>query len=109
MRVLLDESLPLRLARHLEGVAAETVFDRRWSSLTNGELLRAANEDFDGFLTADQSLPYQQNVARFSLRIVVLAARTNRLADLLPLVPAALAEFRRLEEGEFAVIRAEDI
>ena len=108
MRVLLDESLPLRLARHLEGVEAETVIDRGWSGLTNGELLRTADENFDGFLTADQSLPYQQNLEQFSIRVVVLAARTNRLVDLVPLVPAALNAFRRLEPGEFATIREAD-
>lgn len=108
MRVLLDESLPLRLARHLEGVDAKTVIDRGWSGLTNGDLLRAAEESFDGFLTADQSLPYQQNLEQFSICVVVLAARTNRLVDLLPLVPAALAAFRSLESGEFAIVRGGD-
>ncbi len=107
MRVLLDESLPRRLAAQLEGVSAETVVDRGWSGLKNGELLRTAAEEFDAFLTADQSLPHQQNISSFALRIVVLAGRTNRLEDLLPLIPAALAELTRLSEGEFGVDKTE--
>jgi len=47
VQVLLDESLPLGLARHLEELDAETVIDRGCSRLTNGELLRAADENFD--------------------------------------------------------------
>ncbi len=107
MRVLLDESLPRRLAGHLADVSVETVFDRGWSSLKNSALLRVASGDYDVFLTADQNLPYQQNISAYPIRVVVLAARTNRLHDLLPLVPAALDECRRLKEGEFGVVRAE--
>lgn len=107
MRVLLDESLPLRLADQLEGVSEETVFDRAWSGLKNGDLLRAAEEDFEAFVSADQQLPYQQNLGAFALRVVILAARTNRLEDISPLVPEALAQLRRLEEGEVAVVRAD--
>jgi len=90
----------------MEGVSAETVFDRGWSSLTNGELLQAAAPDFDAFLTADQNLPYQQNLLRFTLRVVVLAARTNRWDHLLPLIPKALDACHRLKDGEVAVIRS---
>ena len=39
MRVLLDESLPRRLARHMSGVEADSVFDQGWSGLKNGALL----------------------------------------------------------------------
>jgi len=90
----------------MQGVSAETVFDRGWSSLTNGEFLQAAAPDFDAFLTADQNLPYQQNLSCFTLRVVVLAARTNRLDHLLPLIPEALDACHRLKDGEVAVIRS---
>lgn len=106
MRVLLDESLPRRLAVHLDTVGVETVFDRGWSGLKNGELLRAAEKDFDAFLSADQQLPFQQDLQAFSIRVVILAAHTNRLEDLVPLVPDAMVELGRLQEGEVAVVRA---
>lgn len=95
MRLLLDESIPRRLARYLTGVDVETVYDRNWSGLKNGDLLRAAEADYDGFVTADQNLQYQQNLMGFKLRVAVLAARTNRLPDLLVLVPELRRRFLR--------------
>ena len=106
MRVLLDESLPRTLVEQLSGVVAETVYDREWSGLRNGELLQRASESFDVFLTADQNLPYQQNLAGYGIRVVVLAAITNRVADLHPLLERALEAARHLEPGEVEVVRA---
>ena len=91
--------------RHLPGVEADSVFDKGWSGLKNGALLEAAQKEFDVFLTADQSLPHQQHLPRYDLRVVVLAARTNRLEDLIPLVSRALEECRSLGAGESSVVR----
>lgn len=107
MRVLLDESLPRTLVRHLSGVVAETVYDRGWSGLKNGELLQLASKSFDVFLTADQNLPYQQNLAGHAIRVIVLAAVTNRVADLVPLLGRALQAAEGLSVGQVEVIRAE--
>jgi predicted nuclease of predicted toxin-antitoxin system len=87
VRLLLDESLPRRLSGHLTAETVHTVYDRNWSGLKNGELLRAAEAEYDVFVTADQNLEYQQNLKGFSIGVVVIAARTNRIQDLLPLVP----------------------
>ena len=89
----------------MPGVEADSVFDRGWSGLKNGELLEVAEKDYDAFLTADQSLPSQQHLPGFNLSVVVLAARTNRLEDLIPLVPRVLDECRRLRAGESTVLR----
>ena len=105
MRLLLDESLPRRLATHVAGIEVDTVFDRGWSGLKNGDLLRAAEAEYDVFATADQNLQYQQNLARFNVGIVVLAAPTNRLEDLLPLVPGLLGACSSVVSGEVEVVR----
>ncbi len=89
----------------MPGVEVDSVFDEGWSGLKNGALLELAEKEYDAFLTADQNLPNQQHVPRFDIRVVVLAARTNRLEDLIPLVPLALEECRRLAAGEVAVVR----
>jgi predicted nuclease of predicted toxin-antitoxin system len=107
VRVLLDESLPRTLVGHLSSVVAETVYDRGWSGLKNGELLQRASESFDVFLTADQNLPYQQNLSGYGIRVVVLAAVTNRVVDLAPLVERALRIAEELEVGQVEVVRAE--
>ena len=39
---------------------------------------------FEVFLTADQNLQFQQNLIRTPLRVIVLAASSNALEDLLP-------------------------
>jgi hypothetical protein len=63
VRILLDESLPKPLARLLVGHEVRTVVQMRWSSLANGALLRQAlASGFDVLLTADQNLPFQQNL-----------------------------------------------
>jgi hypothetical protein len=43
-----------------------------WSELDNGELLSAAEIEFDAIITTDQSIRYQQNLAGRRLAIVVL-------------------------------------
>jgi hypothetical protein len=61
-----------------------------WASRENGELLSLAVGQFDVFLTVDRNLSYQQDVGQFDIRVVVLVARSNRLADLQPLMPQVL-------------------
>ena len=60
------------------------------ASRENGELLSLAVGQFDVFLTVDRNLSYQQDVGQFDIRVVVLVARSNRLADLQPLMPQVL-------------------
>jgi hypothetical protein len=91
VRVLLDEQLPRQLAPELRDHEVGTVQQQGWAGLGNGELLRrAAEAGFEVFLTADQNLTFQQNLARSALRVIVLVAPSNALEDLLPLVPSVL-------------------
>ena len=100
MRVLLDECLPRRLKGVLEGHDVETVPERGWAGKKNGELLELAAAEFDVFVTVDQNLRYQQSLRSTSVAVVVLATRSNRFDDLLPLVPRLLGLLRdRLEPG----------
>jgi predicted nuclease of predicted toxin-antitoxin system len=94
VRVLLDECLPRRLKGALIGHEARTVPDMGWASKRNGELLRLAEKDFEVFLTVDQKLQNQQNLARFKIAVVVMVARTNSILDLQPLIPAVLTCLR---------------
>jgi len=55
---------------------------------------------FEVFLTGDQSLQFQQNFARARLGVVVLAASSNRLEDLLPFVARAIEAISRSQPGE---------
>ena len=60
-----------------------------WATLSNGDLLAAAEKSFDIFITTDQNLRYQQNLAGRRLAILVLPTtswpeiqkHTNKVAD----------------------------
>ena len=89
MRVLLDEQLPRRLARHLVGHDVRTVQQRSWVGLKNGVLLSEAEAaGFSVLVTGDQDLEHQQNLTKRKLGVVVLGAvnppawsRVNRPAE----------------------------
>ena len=67
----------------------------------NGDLLRrATGEGFDLLLTGDRNIQYQQNIAKLAIGIVVVAAPTNRLEDLLPLVPRVQQALSLIQPGE---------
>ncbi len=87
MRILLDECLPRKLKRSIVGHDVATVQERGWSSKKNGELLRLMDGTIDVFLTSDQNLRYQQNLATIGFSIIVLVVPDNRLPTLQPLMP----------------------
>jgi predicted nuclease of predicted toxin-antitoxin system len=101
VRVLLDEQLPRRLVRELSAHDVRTVQQQGWAGLRNGELLRRAEDKgFEVFLTADRNLQFQQNLAHARLGVVVLVAPSNRLKDLLPLIPRVLEAISRSKVGQ---------
>lgn len=60
MRLLLDESVPATLRRHLPNHEVRTV---------------------------DKNMPFQQNLAALPIALVVLDSLSNELQSLLPLLP----------------------
>jgi len=100
MRVLLDECLPKRLKRLLVGHEVVTVPEAGWAGKQNGELVRLAAGGFDAFITIDKNLVYQQNLASIGFGVIVLSARSNRLADLEPLVPRILEALGAVQPGK---------
>ena len=99
MKVLLEECVDWRLARELAGHDVKTARQMSWSTVMNGELLALAAKDFDVFVTVDRNLSFQQNIPAFTIAVIVLRARSNRLADLLPLVPELLASIPVAKAG----------
>jgi hypothetical protein len=69
--------------------------------MKNGDLLRAAQSaGFEVFVTADQGIPYQQNLEAIGMATVILVARTNRLADLEPLMPRVVEALTSIRPGD---------
>jgi hypothetical protein len=104
MRVLVDNCVPRRLAHQISGHEVATVLDLGWADLTNGRLLDAMAGKFDAFVTVDTGIPFQQQLQDRTFAIVLLRARSNRLQDLLPLVPALLQVLPQLKPGELRQI-----
>jgi predicted nuclease of predicted toxin-antitoxin system len=106
VRVLLDESLPRGLARELTGHTVDTVTSVGWAGLTNGELLAKAHSVYAAFITMDANLPYQQALARFEIAVILLRAKSNRLDDLRPLIPAILEQLQDIKAGQVRTVGA---
>jgi rRNA-processing protein FCF1 len=99
-RILVDESLPVELAEELRLPDVKTVRALGWSGLKNGALIqRAISSGFSVFLTADQSLGYQQNIASLEIAVIVLRGR-NRIQDLRPLIPAIHSTLSVISPGQ---------
>jgi hypothetical protein len=88
----------------MSGHAVQTVQQAGWSGVTNGALLRRIAGSFDAFITIDGNLPLQQNVQALPFGVVVLKARSNRPADVIPLAPAILIALATLKPGQIAIV-----
>ena len=91
MKVLLDECVNTKLARHISGHVVSTVARQHWNGIKNGRLLaRAVNAGFEAFVTIDGSLSFQNHIATLPIAVIVLGVPSNALEDLLPLVSQLL-------------------
>jgi hypothetical protein len=107
MRILFDQGTPVPLRNSLSGHEVDTVYEKGWSELANGELLQTAElAGYDVFVTTDQNLKYQQNLATRKIAIVViltaswpkLKSHVEKLSELIVGVSAGdYEEFALLE------------
>ena len=105
MRVLLDEQLDGRLKPLFDSsFEVVTVLERGWGSLKNGQLLRAAQAEFDAMVTMDRGIPHQQNLREISLGIVIVRAYSNRRQDVAPFIPQVNAALRTIRPGEVVYV-----
>lgn len=87
MKVLLDECVDSRLVDHLVGLNVTTVAARGWAGIGNGKLLALAATEFDVFITVDRNLSFQQHLLKYDIAVILLTAKSNRIDDLVALVP----------------------
>ena len=73
MRVLFDQGVPRGLAAALRGHQVTEARKRGWEKISNGEILKLAEDaGFDLLVTTDKNVRYQQNLAGRRISIVVL-------------------------------------
>ena len=92
--------MPADLRHSFSAHEAHTV---EWAGLKgkkNGELLDAAElAGYEVLLTMDQGVEHQQNLINRRIALLVLAARSNQLEALRPLVPEALTALESIGPG----------
>lgn len=101
--------MPRTILRHLPGLGARAVRDFGWASVDDGPLLDRLEGVADVFVTVDQNVPFQQRLHDRPFGTIILCARTNRLIDLLPLVPQLLATIPVVRSGQVIHCRVKDI
>jgi hypothetical protein len=105
VKILFDQGTPLPLRKFLQQHVVVTVYEKGWSLLKNGDLIRSAeSEAFDVFVTTDSNLKYQQNLTNRSVAIVVLLStswpKIQRKANV---VVAAIAGAKKGLYSEVAI------
>ncbi|HEY6947116.1 MAG TPA: DUF5615 family PIN-like protein [Candidatus Acidoferrum sp.] len=108
MNLLLDECVPRRLKRNftVEGHSCSTVHEAGLAGKTNGELLHLAQRKFQVLITLDKGLPYQQNLAKTNIAVLLIRASSNRVGDILPHIPACLLALQSIQLGEVVRVGA---
>jgi hypothetical protein len=92
VRILFDQGTPVPLAGALPSHAIATAYALGWATLSNGDLLAAAEGRFDLLITTDQNLSYQQNLTGRHLAILVLPTTSwPVIQNHIPEVQAAVA------------------
>ena len=102
MNILLDECVPWPLHKLLTGHTCTTAQRRGWRSIKNGELLKLAEGEFDLFITSDQNIRYQQNLA--GRRIAILELSTNKLRRIQAAAILLQSNVASMKPGEFRTL-----
>ena len=103
MRILFDQGTPVAIRNALQSHTVRTAREEGWSTLSNGELLRAAEEaGFDLLLTTDNNLPHQQNLKGRKLAVVILSR--NRWVLIKPRITEIVTAIHSATPGVYSVV-----
>ena len=105
MKVLLDECIPRKFKRSLPSHECQTVPEAGFAGKTNGELISVAEKaGFEVLLTVDKGLAHEPNMAGRKIAVIIVRAKSNRLADLLTHAEACVAQIPSIQPGQIARI-----
>jgi hypothetical protein len=102
VNILLDECTPRVVKKLLPKLNIQTVQEMGWSGLKNGELLAAAEGQFDVFVTTDKNLRYQQNLQGRKLAVLLLPS--NQVPIVERLITDIEANLMVIQAGDFIAI-----
>jgi hypothetical protein len=104
VRILFDQGTPVPLRNYLSEHQVAIAAEMGWSTLSNGQLLDAAEKDFDLLITTDQALPRQQNLRVRRLAVLILPfASWPRLKPNAQKIVSRVAALRPGEYAEFHI------
>lgn len=97
MRILFDQGTPVPLRRSLTGHDVATAYELGWSTVTNGDLIRLAEQEgYELLITTDTNLRYQQNLKGRSIAILVITTTSwPRIRQVTQRIVAAIAMINR--------------
>ena len=103
LKILFDHGTPAPLRRSLSEHSVSTAAENGWESLTNGELIRHAEQaGFNVLVTTDQSMRYQQNLRGRQLAIVVILSTAWPYPS--PRIEEICAAINAVEPGDFSEV-----
>ncbi len=101
MKLLLDECVPRKLKKSLLGHDCQTVPEQGLAGKKNGELLSLAEAaGFQVFLTIDQGIEHEQNLKARGIAVILVRAKSSRLADLQPYTAEILHILQSIQRGQ---------
>ena len=77
MRLLLDNSIPVRFARIVAGHEVTHVRDLHWGQLLDGPLLSTIGSHYEALITVDRKMRYRQNIGGKAFFVVILRAKSK--------------------------------
>lgn len=105
MKILLDECVPIQVRHALAGHEVTSAQQMGWGSISNGDLLDAAEQaGFELFILADKNLRYQQNLT--ARRIGILELWTNHRPTLEKHFSRIRSTAEAVRRGQYAILEA---
>ena len=104
MQILFDQGTPAPLRRFLTAHDVSTAYEQGWSTVTNGDLIRLAEQQgYELLITTDTNLRYQQNLKTRAIAILVISTTSwPRIRSAAELVVVEVAGIRA---GEYCELR----
>ncbi len=107
MRVLLDENVDRKLAGSFDAEHdVVTVRAHGWGGITNGDLLRRAQAEFDVLVTLDRNMRHQQHLPAYDLAVVLIVTRSSKRSAIEPAMPEVNRLLREVEPGRLYTVTA---
>jgi hypothetical protein len=105
MKVLLDECLPIDFRHHIAGHEVHTAQFAGFKGLENSKLLSEAEAaGYELFLTVDQGIRGEQNLAGRRISVLIIRGRTNQMEDLIPLAGRVLEAIALIRPGQVSIV-----